>query len=55
MKLRLDRVVKIDLGNMSIDEATKSTAKVPDFDIASNKWIAPYSPYSKGWWEVFMR
>lgn len=53
MKLRLDRVLKLDLGNMSIDEATKSTAKVPEFK--DQEWIAPYSPYSKGWWEVFMR
>jgi hypothetical protein len=53
MKLRLDRVLKLDLGNMSIDEATKSTAPVPEFK--DQAWIAPYSPYSKGWWEVFMR
>lgn len=53
MKLRLDRVLKLDLGNMSIDAATKSTAKVPEFE--SQEWNAPYTPYSKGWWEVFMR
>lgn len=56
MKLRLDRVLKLDLGNMSIDKATKSTAEVPDFNIKESKeWVAPYTPYSKGWWEVFMR
>lgn len=53
MKLRLDRVLKLDLGNMSIDEATKSTSNVPEFK--DQDWIAPYSPYSKGWWEIFMR
>lgn len=53
MKLRLDRVLKLDVGNMSIDEATKSTAEIPEFK--DQEWIAPYSPYSKGWWEVFMR
>ncbi|KAI8100776.1 hypothetical protein M9434_005167 [Picochlorum sp. BPE23] len=53
MKLRLDRVLKLDLGNMSIDAATKSTAKVPEFE--PQEWNAPYTPYSKGWWEVFMR
>jgi len=53
MKLRLDRVLKLDLGNMSIDAATKSTAKVPEFE--SQEWNAPYTPYAKGWWEVFMR
>lgn len=54
MKLRLDRVLKIDLGKMSIDEATKSTAPVPEFK-PPEKWTAPYAPYAPGWWEVFMR
>lgn len=53
MKLRLDRVLKLDVGPMTIDEATKSTAEVPEFK--SETWRAPYTPYSKGWWEVFMR
>lgn len=54
MKLRLDRVLKLDLGNMSIDTATKSTAEVPEFE--NNKtWRAPYTPYGKGWWNVFIR
>jgi hypothetical protein len=54
MKLRLDRVLKLDLGNMSIDEATKSTAPLPEFK-PPEQWTAPYSPYAYGWWEVFMR
>ena len=54
MKLRLDRVLKLDLGNMSIDAATKSTAPVPQFK-PPTKWMAPYSPYAYGWWEIFMR
>jgi hypothetical protein len=53
MKLRLDRVLKLDVGKMSLDEATKSTSAVPEF--ADQEWRAPYTPYSKGWWEVFMR
>jgi hypothetical protein len=53
MKLRLDRVLKLDLGNMSIDEATKSTAEIPEY--GDKPWKAPYTPYSKGWWKVFMR
>jgi len=54
MKLRLDRVLKLDLGNMSIDDATKSTASVPDFK-QTGKWTAPYSPYAPGWWDMFIR
>lgn len=53
MKLRLDRVLKLDIGAMTIDEATKNGGEIPDF--GDMKWRAPYSPYSKGWWEVFMR
>lgn len=54
MKLRLDRVLKLDLGKMAIDDATKSTAPLPEFK-PPEKWSAPYSPYAYGWWEVFMR
>ena len=54
MKLRLDRVLKIDLGPMSIDDATKNTAPVPKFSPPKN-WTAPYAPYAYGWWEMFMR
>lgn len=54
MKLRLDRVLKLELGAMDIDTATKSTKAVPEFK-TSPKWTAPYAPYAKGWWEVFMR
>jgi hypothetical protein len=54
MKLRLDRVLKLDLGNMPIDAVTKSTAPVPKFT-STAKWTAPYTPYAYGWWEIFMR
>lgn len=54
MKLRLDRVLKLDLGKMNIDDATKSTAPLPKFN-PPEKWTAPYSAYASGWWEVFMR
>lgn len=54
MKLRLDRVLKMDLGKMDIDTATKSTAPVPELK-PKEAWIAPYSQYAPGWWEVFMR
>jgi hypothetical protein len=54
MKLRLDRVLKLDLGRMGIDEATKSDAPLPTFTPPA-VWRAPYSPYEYGWWSIFMR
>lgn len=56
MKLRLDRVLKVELGEMTVEEATKCGAPVPDFPelTTTADWRAPYSAYSKGWWEVFM-
>ena len=53
MKLRLDRVLKLDLGALSLEEAATSTQPVPEFK-APEKWTAPYTPYASGWWEVFM-
>lgn len=47
-------MLKLDLGKMPIDAATKSTASVPQFK-PPEKWVAPYSPYAYGWWEIFMR
>lgn len=52
MKLRLDRVLKVDLGKMTMAEVTKSNGKIPEFPKPDN-WIAPYAPYAHGWWEVF--
>ena len=54
MKLRLDRVLQIDVGPLTIDEATTSTAAVPEFK-PLEKWTAPYPPYAYGWWDIFMR
>ena len=54
MKLRLDRVIKIELGAMSLEDATKNTSAVPKFGPPKN-WTAPYPPYAYGWWEPFMR
>eukprot|EP00887_Chlorella_sp_A99_P002509 scaffold6.g2509.t1 len=54
MKVRLDRVLWVDLGELTVDEAAKSTAEVPKFP-PPEKWIAPYAPYAWGWWEVFQR
>ena len=57
MKLRLDRVLKVDVGSLTPAEAIKSTQPVPAFtplDRAASPWTAPYSPYKPGWWEAFM-
>ncbi|GAB4818846.1 hypothetical protein N2152v2_005892 [Parachlorella kessleri] len=54
MKLRLDRVLKLDLGKMSLDEVTKSNGPVTELK-PQEKWIAPYQPYAHGWWNVFER
>jgi hypothetical protein len=52
MKLRLDRVLRIDLGAVPEAEALAVGGKVPEFKV-SPKWTAPYPKYSPGWWEVF--
>ena len=55
MKLRLDRVIKLDVGSMDLATATTSTAEIPPFSLSNSKWRAPYTPYAPGWWEAFMR
>lgn len=52
MKLRLDRVLRIDLGKVPVSEVTKSSGGLPAFK-KSEKWTAPYPRYADGWWEVF--
>ena len=55
MKLRLDRVLKLELGEMTKDEATKSTGTIPEYGpLDKEKWTAPYPPYRPGWWEIFV-
>merc|ERR1712060_17223 len=53
MKLRLDRVIKINLGNISKKEALNSNGKLPDFK-SSPEESAPYDRYSYGWWEPYL-
>ena len=54
MKLRLDRVLRLDLGSLTPGEALKSTAPPPEFPpLDTKKWTAPYPPYAPGWWKVF--
>ena len=53
MKVRLDRVLRIDLGDMPTSEVLKAGGKVAEFK-KPEKWTAPYAPYSKGWWEPFI-
>ena len=47
MKLRLDRVLKLELTGLSRQEVFQSGGPVPDFT-PPEKWTAPYSPYRKG-------
>ncbi len=53
MKVRLDRVLRIDLGPIPASEALAVGGKVPDFG-PFPKWEAPFAPYAPGWWEVFV-
>jgi hypothetical protein len=53
MKLRLDRVLELELDGMSNEEVFKSLGPVPEFKPPA-VWTAPYPPYAYGWWEAFM-
>eukprot|EP01025_Chloroclados_australasicus_P030556 TRINITY_DN3068_c0_g1_i3.p3 TRINITY_DN3068_c0_g1~~TRINITY_DN3068_c0_g1_i3.p3 ORF type:complete len:144 (-),score=24.90 TRINITY_DN3068_c0_g1_i3:291-722(-) len=56
MKLRLDRVLYMEVEGTQ-EEVTKCGAPVPEFsrlDSGDKKWVAPYTPYAPGWWNVFM-
>jgi hypothetical protein len=52
MKLRLDRVLKVDLVGMSAAEALSAGEALPEFK-KPEKWTAPYAMYSPKWWEKF--
>ena len=55
MKLRLDRVLKVDLGSLSKADALASTGELPEYGkLDKEGWTAPYLPYRPGWWKVFM-
>ncbi|PSC74027.1 hypothetical protein C2E20_2723 [Micractinium conductrix] len=54
MRIRLDRVIEVQLPNMTAAEVATSTAPVPKFKIEDKGWTAPYVPYAWGWWERFM-
>lgn len=54
MKLRLDRVLKLELGELTPEQALDSGAPPPEFPpLDRTKWTAPYSPYKPGWWNAF--
>jgi len=54
MKLRLDRVLKVNLAGIPEAEVLKSSGPIPAFaKPLADKWTAPYSRYAAGWWEVF--
>lgn len=52
MKVRLDRVMKLELTGMSEDEVMQAGEPLPEF-----KWVqpptSPYARYTPGWWKVF--
>lgn len=52
MKLRLDRVLKVDLVGLSKEEALAAGEALPEFK-RPEAWNAPYAMYSPGWWKVF--
>lgn len=56
MKLRLDRVLKFDLGAIPESEALAAGGAIPDYTKVGKKWDAtiPYSRYASGWWNVFL-
>ncbi|KAL4421740.1 hypothetical protein ABPG77_002356 [Micractinium sp. CCAP 211/92] len=53
MRLRLDRVIQVQLKDMTAEEVATSTQPVPKFPPPA-KWTAPYKPYAWGWWDRFM-
>ena len=56
MKLRLDRVLRLELGEQQLQDVLSSGGPVPKFEpLDKGKWTAPYPPYRPGWWEVFMQ
>lgn len=52
MKVRLDQVLQLDLSDVPESEIKKSMGSIPEFK-KPEKWTAPYSSYSYGWWKVF--
>lgn len=52
MKLRLDRVLKIELAGLAQGDALAAGAPLPEFK-APAKWTAPYPMYTPGWWRAF--
>jgi hypothetical protein len=52
MKVRLDRVLRIELKGLSDAEVLAMGEALPEFKKPA-VWTAPYSPYAAKWWEVF--
>ena len=53
MKLRIDKVRLVELGQCAPEEALKSSRDIPDFS-KPERWTAPYLQYSPGWWRSFV-
>ncbi|KIZ00618.1 hypothetical protein MNEG_7344 [Monoraphidium neglectum] len=52
MKLRLDRVLKIELVGLTTEEVLEAGEALPEFKRPEIK-TSPYPWYSAGWWEKF--
>lgn len=53
MKLRLDRVLRLQLTGLERSEVFKSNGPVPKFTPKVPKCSSPYLSYASGWWEAF--
>ena len=53
MKLRLDRVLKLERTGLERSEGFKSNGPVPKFTPPVPKYSSPYPSYAYGWWEAF--
>jgi hypothetical protein len=60
MKVRLDRVMKLELTGLTKDEVLAAGGPVPDYADRPAAWRAPfakydapYPPYTPGWWKRF--
>lgn len=48
-------MLKLDLGEMTQEQAVKSAGSLPQYGpLDKGNWTAPYAPYRPGWWEMFM-
>ena len=55
MKLRLDKVMMVELGACGADAALGSGGDIEDIPAPEFPGLgSPYTPYQPGWWRVFV-